>query len=254
MAPGRSALQLPGRSRPYLMAHRGNRALCPENTLSAFKRAIDDGADLLETDLHITRDHALVCIHDATVDRTTDGAGEVAGFTLEELRRLNAAASHPELPAEPVPTLEELALALPSDVGLALELKTDRFLEPAVIQSLADLLQRCGIFERSMVLSFSIDRLRAVAAQVPGLPAGWITLSGIRPRPGLAMLGPFWPLLVLNPFYTWIAHRRGQFVAPLDPAPEPRLGYYRWLGCDAVLSDHPHRTRPALDRLRDGWR
>ena len=61
--------------KPYVMAHRGNRVACPENTLASFRRALADGADLLETDLHLSSDGRLVCIHDATVDRTTNGKG-----------------------------------------------------------------------------------------------------------------------------------------------------------------------------------
>ena len=57
------------------MAHRGNRAACPENTLASFRRAIADGADVLETDLWLSRDGAFVCIHDATLERTTDTIG-----------------------------------------------------------------------------------------------------------------------------------------------------------------------------------
>ncbi|MFN2147093.1 MAG: glycerophosphodiester phosphodiesterase [Anaerolineales bacterium] len=254
MAEGGYSLLIPGRSRPYLMAHRGNRALLPENTLSAFQRAVADGADLLETDLHLTRDQVFVCIHDATVDRTTNGTGAVASFTCRDLQRLNAAAGNPSLPAEPIPTLAELASWLPDDIGLALELKTDRFLERGVVDALLQLLQRSGIYARTLILSFSLARLESISARDPGLPTGLITLSRLWPRQGLAMLGPFWPLLFLNPLYVTIAHRRGQFVAPLDPAPEPRLKLYRMLKCDAVLSDHPHLTAPALDRLRPGWR
>jgi len=252
--PDLSRLQIPGRARPYLMAHRGNRALFPENTFSAFARAVADGADILETDLHLTRDQAFVCIHDATVDRTTDGTGTVASFSLEELRRFNAAVSHPELRPEPVPALDELAAWLPEGVGLALELKTDRFLEEGVVDGLLGLLHSKGIYNRTMILSFSPPRLRSIESRDPLLPVGLITLSRLWPKPGPAMLGPFWPLLLLNPAYVLVAHRRGQFVAPLDPAPEPRLRYYRLLGCDAVLSDHPHLTAPELERLRPGWR
>ncbi|MEJ2010676.1 MAG: glycerophosphodiester phosphodiesterase family protein [Anaerolineales bacterium] len=249
-----AGLQIPGRARPYLMAHRGNRALFPENTFSAFKRAVTDGADILETDLHLTHDQEIACIHDGTVDRTTDGTGAVSSFSLQELRSLNAAASHPDLPAEPIPTLEELAAWLPADTGLALELKTDRFLEPQVVEHLVALLHRTGIYDRTILLSFSLARLKAAATLDSNLPIGWITLSRIWPLSGVAMLGPFWPLLMLNPFFVFTAHRRGQFVAPLDPAPEPRLKYYQRLGCDAILSDHPHLTAPALAALRAKWR
>ena len=78
-------LALPGHSKPYLMAHRGNRVLCPENTLSSFRKALEEGADILETDLHLSSDDVFMCIHDATLDRTTNGSGPVSSKTLIEL-------------------------------------------------------------------------------------------------------------------------------------------------------------------------
>jgi glycerophosphoryl diester phosphodiesterase len=245
-----SGLAHPGRRKPYLMAHRGNRALFPENTHSAFVRAFEDGADLLETDLQVAADDAFMCIHDATVDRTTDGTGLVANKTAQELARLNAAANRPDLPAEPIPTLAELVAWLPPDFGLALELKTDRFLEADVAARLLQLLKEYAVDDRTMILSFSQERLRAVKLADPTMPVGLISLKHVIPHGEFEMLGPFWPLLVLNPCFVRWAHRRGQFVAPLDPGPETRLGYYRWLGCDAVLSDHPHITAEKLQQFR----
>jgi glycerophosphoryl diester phosphodiesterase len=78
------------RSWPVNLAHRGASARAPENTLEAFRLAVEGGAGGLELDVHVTRDGAVVVIHDAAVDRTTDGSGAVAGMTLDELRRLDA--------------------------------------------------------------------------------------------------------------------------------------------------------------------
>jgi glycerophosphoryl diester phosphodiesterase len=247
---------LPDKPKPYVMAHRGNRVACPENTLAAFRRAIDEGADILETDLHLTADGVFVCIHDATVDRTTDGRGAVAALTLQELKALSAAggadsdraARLASFAAERVPTLAELTDLLPGDVALALELKTDRFLEPKVCRQLAAELAGAGVRERSVVLSFSLARIQAVQAVAPDIPIGWITLSRAWPRPEPQLIGPLWPLLLLNPFYTALAHAQGQLVCPLDPAPDARLGVYRLLGCDAVLSDDPGTTLRKLGR------
>ncbi len=243
------SLSIPTRPKPYLMAHRGNRVTCPENTIAAFRRAIEEGADILETDLHLTADDAFVCIHDATVDRTTDGSGEVAGMTLSEIKALSAAYGRAEFSAERVPTLAELAAMVPADVAVALELKSDRFLEPKVCRDLVTELDRTGIGAQTVILSFSMARIQAVQAVAPDIPIGWITISGPWPRRGVQMLGPFWPLLLLNPFYVRIAHARGQVVCPLDPLPDKRLQLYRWLGCDAVLSDDPGATARALKRL-----
>lgn len=241
-------LTLPGRTKPYIMAHRGNRTLCPENTLAAFRQALSEGADLLETDLHLSADGVFMCIHDATVDRTTDGHGAVAEMTLAELKQLSAAYGRPGYAAERIPTLAELAAILPPDIGIALELKTDRFLEPAVCRQLADELTSLGIRKQAAVLSFSLPRLQAVAAVAPDIPTGWITLKSAIPIREVQLLGPFFPLLLLNPLYVWIAHRRGQVVCPLDPAPDKRLWLYRLLRCDAILTDNPGATRRALKK------
>ena len=232
------------------MAHRGNRALFPENTRSAFMQAFADGSDILETDLQLSADNVYMCIHDGTVDRTTDGYGSVAKLNLPELQRLNAAASHPDLPPESIPTLDDLCSWLPPDVGLALELKSDRFLEPEIAAELLRLLREADVLNRTVVLSFSQERVRSIKAIDAAVPIGWITLKSAIPRGEFDMLGPFWPLLILNPFLVRWAHRRQQAVAPLDPTPEARLGYYQWLGCDAVLSDHPHITAERLNKLR----
>src|SRR5215208_4358914 len=75
---------------PLNLAHRGASALAPENTFEAFRLAVEDGAGGLELDVHMTRDGHIVVIHDATVDRTTNGSGAVSEMTLDELRRLDA--------------------------------------------------------------------------------------------------------------------------------------------------------------------
>jgi glycerophosphoryl diester phosphodiesterase len=241
-------LNLPGKAKPYVMAHRGNRVACPENTLASFRRAFDDGADIIETDLHLTADGVFVCIHDGTVDRTTDGHGAVAEMTLTEIKGLSASCGRPDFPAERIPTLGELAAILPGDVGLALELKTDRFLEQEVCRLLVEELSSAGAFERTVVLSFHERRLRAVRAVAPDIPIGWITVRRLWPLENVEMLGPFWPLLLVNPFYTSLAHRHGQAVCPLDPLPDARLPLYRLLRCDAVLTDNPESTCKVLGK------
>ncbi|HQN09259.1 MAG TPA: glycerophosphodiester phosphodiesterase [Thermoanaerobaculia bacterium] len=245
--PGRS-LSLPGREKPYVMAHRGNRTACPENTLASFRRALEDGADVLETDLWLSTDGVFVCIHDATLERTTDGRGPVEARSLAELKALSAGCGRPEFASERIPTLAELCALVPPDRGLALELKSDRFLDPEVGGRLGEELEALGVLERCVVLSFSRARLEACRRGAPRLPTGWITLKESRPVPGTELLGPYWPLLLLNPLYVALAHRRGQAVAPLDPSPARRLWLWKLLRCDAVLTDDPAETVRQLGR------
>lgn len=232
------------------MAHRGNSARCPENTLAAFQQAFADGADILETDLHLTADGTFVCIHDATVDRTTDGGGAVAGLTLDQIKAFSASYGRAGFEAETVPTLRETMALLPDDAVLAMELKTDRFLERVVCERLAADLDAGGVRARSVVLSFSRARLQAMRRAAPDVPTGCITLTRPVPLPGFDLLGPLWPLLLLNPLYVWMAHRRGQVVCPLDVAPDRRVWLYRRLGCDAIMTNDPASIAPALGKRR----
>jgi glycerophosphoryl diester phosphodiesterase len=228
------------------MAHRGNRVACPENTLAAFKRAIAEGTDILETDLRLTEDSEFVCIHDETVDRTTDGRGAVADMTLATIKKFSAACGREEFVSERVPTLSEVAALVPEDVILALELKTDRFLEPPICRHLIAELDRLGILDRTILLSFSLPRLRAVRGVDSKIPIGWITLYCPWPFVGTQLLGPYWPLLLINPLYVLLAHLKGLIVCPLDSEPDKRMWLYRFLGVDAILTDDPDATYRAI--------
>ncbi len=241
-------LKIRGKQKPYVMAHRGNMAACPENTLAAFRRAIAEGADIIETDIRRTVDRVFVCIHDETVDRTTDGNGVVEDMTLAEIKALSASNGREEFQAERVPALSEAAALIPDGVALALELKTDSFLQREVCSELISELERAAIRDRVFVISFSMPRLKAIREVDPDIPVGWITLSSPWPMAGVQFLGPYWPLLLANPFYVMFAHRRGQVVCPLDHSSDSRLWLYRLLGCDAVLTDDPGRTCRVLGR------
>ncbi len=118
--------------RPLVIAHRGDTAAAPENTLAAFAAAIDAGADGIELDVHPSRDGALVVHHDHYLDRTTSGAGLVSDHTLGELRALDAGAwFDAKFAGESIPTLEEVLRLAAGRVRLEIELKgtTLSFLE-----------------------------------------------------------------------------------------------------------------------------
>ncbi len=249
----KSTFGLAGRSRPYIMAHRGASGYAPENTLAAFRLALQQGADLLETDLRFTHDGALVCIHDATVDRTTDSHGAVSSTTLAEVKALRIrSAFDTHYPDERVPTLEELLAATPKDVALALELKDPLFEQPAYAQKLADMLPSDEFAGRVAVLSFEQARLDGVKQVAPEIPAGIITLRRVLPLCRTELIGPIWPLVYLNPLYAWLAHRLGKFVCPLDDQPDKRVGWYVRIGCDAVLTNTPDTTIKAVQKATRG--
>lgn len=145
---------------PVPIAHRGSRTLWPENTDVSFQGAYDLGYRHFETDLHLTADGVLVCFHDDTVDRTTNGTGLVGRLTLGELQELDAGYRHRTYEGFPfrgkgvrVPTLEWLLTTF-SDTSLVVDLKTDGLAEP-----LAALVDDLDVYERLIVGSFSDQRL-----------------------------------------------------------------------------------------------
>lgn len=127
-----SASAAPAR-RARIFAHRGASGLFPEHTRAAYMRAIEEGADGLEIDVHLTRDGEVVCFHDPTLDRTSNGSGAVAETTLEQMRQLDVSSwKTPELPSrygtreQQLMTLQdvlELLISAGRDIALAVELK-----------------------------------------------------------------------------------------------------------------------------------
>lgn len=91
-----------------IFAHRGNWRGAPENSLQAYKQCIDGGIDGVEIDVHMTKDSAIVMMHDDTVDRTTTGTGLVSDYTLEEIKKLNLKSPIGVITRQKVPTLDEV--------------------------------------------------------------------------------------------------------------------------------------------------
>ncbi|MBK9386974.1 MAG: alkaline phosphatase D family protein [Planctomycetes bacterium] len=132
--PGEAQRTLPERG---VCAHRGASATHPENTLAALREAVRLGAAMIEFDVRATRDGALVLLHDAKLERTTNGSGSVAERTLEELRSLDAGAwKDARFAGERIPTLEEALAVLPHDLWLNVHVKGDRALGRATAELL----------------------------------------------------------------------------------------------------------------------
>lgn len=128
-----------------IIAHRGSKGVRPENTIVAFNKAIDEGADGIETDVHLSKDGKLVIIHDETVNRTTDGEGRIFDKTLAEIKKLDAGAYFSEKYVnERIPTLQEVVdlLIQRKYHGIFnLELKTDKIKYPGIEQKVYEVLK-----------------------------------------------------------------------------------------------------------------
>ncbi|MEU8788145.1 glycerophosphodiester phosphodiesterase family protein [Streptomyces sp. NPDC048643] len=138
------------------IGHRGVMGVEPENTLRSFTAAQEAGLDLIELDLHLSKDGALVVMHDADVDRTTDGSGPIAEKTLAELRALDAGRG------ERVPVFEEVLDAVTSP--LQAEIK-----DVAAARALAEVIQRRDLVGRVEVSSFHDEAVAEITRLVPGV-------------------------------------------------------------------------------------
>ena len=138
------------------IGHRGVMGVEPENTLRSFAHAERVGMDAIELDLHLSRDGALVVMHDADVDRTTDGSGPIAGKTLAELRGLDAGQG------ERVPVFEEVLDAVRCPVQAEIK-------DVAAARALAEVMLHRDLVDRVEVSSFHDEAVAEIGRLVPGV-------------------------------------------------------------------------------------
>ncbi|HEY2525172.1 MAG TPA: glycerophosphodiester phosphodiesterase family protein [Candidatus Binataceae bacterium] len=226
------------------IAHRGASALYPENTLRAFIAAADLGADMCEFDVRMTRDGEVVVIHDATVDRTTDGRGRVASMSAAALGRLDAGVRFDaEFRGERIPTLAEVAEALGGrGCAMDVELKA-RGLEARV----CEILRGCATAASAIVSSFDWVQLKIVARHDPGLR---LALLGEKTAPAMLEAAQAMRAFAVAPRFDIAdaafcaeAHRRGLavYVWTVDEASAMRRMIAA--GVDGIMTNEPGKLR-----------
>jgi glycerophosphoryl diester phosphodiesterase len=180
-------------------AHRGGAGLAPENTLAAFRKALELGVDALEMDLHVTRDGVVVVIHDGTLDRTTDGRGDVGDLSLEAVKRSDAGGKFaPAFRGERVPSLREVIDLVKTSgngrVRLDLELKYHQARpgRPEDFEErVLEILRGTGIAERVNVISFHHPSLTKVKALEPKIRTGLLAGGRMAPQDPVALVRQF---------------------------------------------------------------
>jgi glycerophosphoryl diester phosphodiesterase len=238
-----------GASRPAIAAHRGGARLWPENSLTAFRGALGLGVELVELDVHQTRNGEVVVIHDPTLERTTTGRGAIRDFTWAELAPVVIRGTA----GERLPRLAEvLGLLQPSSVGLLLEIKTgpagDRY--PGIEERVLALVEAAGLAERTTVMAFDwaiLERLRVLSTSVrlTGLLAHWGAerlggIGSVAPRLralGVNDLGIEWTLL--TPEAVRAAHDAGLSIGVWTVNEPAELRRALAAGVDYVTTDQP---------------
>jgi len=143
-----------------IQAHRGASAYCPENTLEAFSKAIEQGADFIELDVHFSKEGEIVVAHDARLERVSNGTGYINDYTLEELKALDFGLATCTWSSSGticrIPTLAEvLSLVKPSSLAVNIEVKTIERLYPGLCEKLIGLAEEFAMGERILYSSFN---------------------------------------------------------------------------------------------------
>lgn len=161
-------------------AHRGASGYAPENTLDAFRKAVEMGADGIELDVQMTKDGELVVIHDETIDRVSNGKGWVKDYTYEELKKFNFNKTHLEYTKEEIPTLEQVYLLIKStNLTINVEIKTGIVFYPGIEERVLELTERLGMKERVIYSSFNHYTIRKIKELDPQAKTGMLYEDGI---------------------------------------------------------------------------
>ena len=157
---------------PLIIAHRGASHYAPENTIASYKLAWEQGADGAETDVHITKDGKLVCIHDDNTERTAGASNNVSDTNFEDLRKLEVGSfKEDQYKGEKIPTLVELLDIVPKGKLFYIEIKSGKDAAKAVPLVKADI-EKSGIDKKQIrIISFSEEAIKATKEQMPDIEA-----------------------------------------------------------------------------------
>jgi len=161
-------------------AHRGASTCRPENTLEAFALAIEQGADCIELDVHLTKDNKIVVVHDSRLERVSNGAGHINDYTLDELKSLNFGALFPDSPICRIPELSEVfSLVKPSGLAVNIELKTTERLYLDLPAKLLALVKEYAMENRIIYSSFNHYSLKQIKSLDPAAKIGLLYELGM---------------------------------------------------------------------------
>lgn len=272
--------------RPMVVAHRGASSAVAEHTLAAYTNAISSGADALECDVRLTRDGHLVCVHDRTIDRTSDGSGKVSNWDLDALSALDFASWHGEPDTSylegvapdrvdatggvlTLQTLLALVYDAPRSVRLLVETKHPTRYGGLVESELVRALERFGWAGKPnpspslrhpangdnqvIVMSFAQTALRRVKLQAPDVPTVLLQdrlLPGRRDGglpTGVPITGPGLQVLRADPGYVQRAHARGNPVFVWTVDEPSDVAFVRGLSVEGIITNRPEDVIEALD-------
>jgi len=243
--------------RPILFAHRGDSAHAPENTLPAFQQALQKGTDGVELDAKLTADGHVIVIHDSTVDRTTDGKGRVASFTLEAIRTLDAGKWFNEkFAGTKVPSLEEVFEIVGKDKMINIEL-TNYYFTPrdGLAVKVCELIKRHNNQGQILFSSYFPSNLRITAKILPEVPRGLLAMPGWVGSWARSFGFMFGDYQALHPHISSTskeqiqrAHRLNRRVHVWTANTPEEINQLKEWGVDGIITDDPQTAVRALGR------
>ena len=251
-----------GRERPLIIAHRGHSIAVPENTLEAYRKAIELGIEMIECDLNITRDGKLVMMHDPTLDRTTNGTGHVSAATWEEIQGLDAGGKFkPEFAGARVPSTEE-TLLLYKEAGIlsCFEVKgADADESNRIALGLAELFVKHDMLDRAFMSSYHHEALQLAKSKCPELLLAPERLPDDAPPdpPEAVRQAKSFPAPVLQHQYTVLTadviralHENEIAVWSWSTTDESSMVFSTEVGADALMGDDVELMLEVLNRMR----
>jgi len=226
------------------VGHRGAKGHAPENTAISFSVAAGMGVNVVETDVHLSKDGEVVLIHDHMVDRTTDGHGYVKDLTLAELKKLDAGSWYDaRFAGERILTLDELLSWARDRIAVAIEIKNGPIYYPDIVAQTIAALRRHGMTRQAILISFDHLALREAKQIAPEIVTGILYVGGLADpvaaarAAGADALHPHWAYV--TPELVQTVHAAGLALSPWNPNDLPTIRMLSQMGVDSVGTDYP---------------
>lgn len=239
-----------------VIAHRGFSGVAPENTLSAFNKAIEVGSDMVELDVRFSKDGELVVIHDETLERTTTGKGRVIEKTLNELRELDAGSKfHPCFRGERIPTLREVLEGIKGKILVNIELKTGHYGQWTILD-LSDRafeeVERARMLNQVIFSSFDHEPLERILQKDPSVSVAYLYNRGWNFPREITGGKPFFTLncqkSVLTKENIFRAHQEGIRIGVYTLNRKEEMEKFIAMKVDAIITDYPDRLITLLKK------
>jgi glycerophosphoryl diester phosphodiesterase len=231
---------------PTIQAHRGASAYRPENTIEAFTLAIEQNADCIELDVHLSKDGYIVVAHDERLERVSDGTGLVNDYTLDELKSFNFNKTFPDQPACKIPTLEEVySLIKETSLTVNVELKTTELLYPELPEKLVRLEHDYNMNGRIIYSSFNHYSLAIIKHINPNSKIGLLYAMGMIDPWVYAnyvhadAIHPHYAIIAALPETVAKCHENGVMVNVWTVDDPKIIGYMIQCGVDSIITNKP---------------